>query len=448
MNTPNDPTKDTVHKKKLIASGIDTVNFKNVTSISLNKPTFRSAHLALRPPVNFGKIVPDLSKINVSRDAMKRWEVNHLIKDLPTLPLYVERQFCVAVNFYDNQEQNSPSAVAERVAECLYQLSAVASYKSNASEVSARVTNMYQAEYVIRIFQGRPIDKTDEKIVESSSFFTVEIQKRSGDRGSFYSDAKALMECVIWSKSKKYAGLRNKKNKKPAFSLLAPPSIPNSFTSKYVSRLSSGESSSKEICHKSIKSVSEMLNDESNVDETKFGMEELVCLTDDKVTCTDVSAEIVRIICCDDGSDALMTKMLNLIEHSTLKGVSLQQYGSEGTKRHSLYLRNMALKALVNILSTVFQNETDPSISDKGHECDRIQIKRIVPILVKELTYAKANPHNAYLSAKCITSLVSSSILAKKFGKGDKWRRCCAAFSCCREGVPCVVGRRIEACYC
>lgn len=160
-----------------------------------------------------------------------------------------------------------------------------------------------------------------------------------------------------------------------------------------------------------------MLNDESDVDETKFGMEELVCLTDDKVTCTDVSAEVVRIIFCDDASDALMTKMLNLIEHSTLNGVPFQQYGSEGTKRHSLYLRNMALKALVNILSVVFQNRTDPSISDKGHECGWIQIKSIVPILVKELSCAKANPHNAYLSAKCITSLVSSSILAKKLAK-------------------------------
>jgi len=128
------------------------------------------------------------------------WELDSRVQDLPPLPLYYDRRFCVTIGSADESGQSFPSAIASRISRCIHKLNATAVYCMDEKEVYARVTNSHDAEYRVFLFRGRPSDdalsqSSDEEDNERQ-FVTVEIQKRRDHWGSFYHDAKILMENV------------------------------------------------------------------------------------------------------------------------------------------------------------------------------------------------------------------------------------------------------------
>merc|ERR1711997_1046743 len=116
------------------------------------------------------------------------------------------------------------------------------------------------------------------------------------------------------------------------------------------------------------------------------------------------------ILLGNNGGENIQDSIRSLIENWTLCDEDDLEEGDELDHRHLAIMRNHALAIIANSLDLLDQGSLKNILIEEScwlHET-------LLPILINELRDAAYRPHDAFLSAKCLSFIVKASDMAKE----------------------------------
>lgn len=304
-------------------------------------------------------------------------------------------------------EDDTPTQVAFRLADCLRRLSVQAVY---ANDGTAHLTSSDHVQMHLSLWRT-PNTAHAPGIV-------VELQRRSGDSIAFHRYARSILDAAM--------GLLDETNSSCE---------ENTVYSKKVQRLLRRSISGQE--HETALQAIEIAHGllmKDRMDARVLGLESL-CLLTDPVKAGSVTAvltahvvllgttEAVQTTASDEGPfEEIRESILNLVQFSRIgqpdgddtNDSSLDDDTDDA--QHLKLLHHLALAVLANALDVMEHPPTRTRTASSTDVADQFT-NTLVPTLVAELGQAAAFPHAATLSAKCLGSLVRASAAARRRAK-------------------------------
>eukprot|EP00592_Proboscia_alata_P011145 CAMPEP_0194365098 /NCGR_PEP_ID=MMETSP0174-20130528/13079_1 /TAXON_ID=216777 /ORGANISM="Proboscia alata, Strain PI-D3" /LENGTH=444 /DNA_ID=CAMNT_0039139557 /DNA_START=72 /DNA_END=1406 /DNA_ORIENTATION=- len=320
------------------------------------------------------------------------WIVPGKTENLPDVPLCVERKCSIQI------ANTNPSTIAKRIKYCLQRISAVVSkYSKDKQDVKAKVTNIDQVIYVIKLYR---VLRMNAEVETENYDVMVEVQRRQGDALSFCRDCKTILHATRFN--------NHTQEDFGSFELCAQnmfltPTIPSSFSYKHSDVVIENSKTIHQSCLNSFRDIELMLKEENMLGEILLGMECLRCLTDPSFSLkmAVAAADIIPQVIIERVRDVLLKTRIGSYRNY---GVN----GDDGGRRTSLkedihteiLVHHQAICCLCNILSVV-----NPSSLQKNSMLVSI-CNDLIPTLLNDLRRASSAPHIAYFSCKCLSAML------------------------------------------
>lgn len=293
------------------------------------------------------------------------------VQSIPTLPMYypLERTHIIVCD-------ENVSVVSKRISDCMRSLSIAAVYDSK--KAKARAETSCHTKFAIQLFS-----KSNEIGV------VVEVRRSSGCSLNFYKSCYPILH---------------------AASGMQCTDFDDSLITKPLSFLCNDAPKSDDDFLVTVEVANNLLK-KDRIDANLLGIESLRMLTDTSSTCTETAALVAKMILLGkNGNENIRNIIRSLIENWTLCDEDDLEEGDELDQRHLSIMRNHALAIIANILDLLDDQGSLSNIMDE----DSWLRETFLPILINELKEAADRPHDAFLSAKCLSVLVKASQKAKE----------------------------------
>lgn len=261
--------------------------------------------------------------------------------------------------------------VAERVSDCLRRASIYAEYINE--PVKARCKTLNLVDFRIRLFKGR--GDYDHGVI-------VEVQKRDGCSISF-------------SRIRKYV-LNELQGKGPG----ASPSEINRMWEchKMLPLLDDIVPLSDHEVRKAVKDAISLIV-EHRLDANTLGIESLCFMTESKRCCTNVDSIASTMILSSEEGQVVRDFVEAVIKENKLP---YDKYGDYTDDSRIQTLRFLCFSLLYHTLQSLASKDVT---FDCGVGCAWLQ-NFVMPVMVDELKYASSRPHEAFLAASSMNSLM------------------------------------------
>lgn len=317
----------------------------------------------LRPPPRLGGQQKSLSVQKEWTAQVKSWTVTPNELDLVPLDFPLERT---------HREIHGSDAckVATRISGALQKLSINADYEKD----EAKCQTADFVSFRIRLFAGG----------EGCQPVVVEVQRRNGPAMSFMQSCRTILNAA--------EGVEAAGRKK-----LPPPFSGKSIGAmKCLQGVSLPSVDPKEELNESVKKAVDMLKNK-NIDSNVLGMEDLCNMTDQMKSSRATASYVAKTIMTGGDVD-VRGEMYATLDRATQ---GTQSELEEGGVDHIEQLRRNALRLFDNCLKVVQQEGIEITEQSWVREM-------LIPMLVAEVRNAKENPHCAYISSCCLTTLSRS----------------------------------------
>jgi len=333
-------------------------------------PLHRSISLAIPAAKELSRSLPMHKVKQFSHEKMPGdniWDV----QSIPTLPMYypLERTHVLV---YDEL----PSVVAKRISDCMRSLSIAAVYDS--IKAKARAQTSSHTKFTIQMFSK----STESGVV-------VEVRRSSGCSLNFHKSCYPILHAAG---GMQFTG------------------FDDSLITKPLSFLCSDAPKSEEDVFVTVEVANNLLK-KDRIDANLLGIESLHMLTDTTSTCPETAALVAKMILLGKhGNENIRDSIRSLIENWTLCDEDDLEEDDEFVRVRVEIMRNHALAITANTLDLL---DDQGSLTNILKE-DSWLTETLLPILINELKEAADRPHDAFLSAKCLSLLVETSQMAKE----------------------------------
>eukprot|EP00559_Dactyliosolen_fragilissimus_P009898 CAMPEP_0184855442 /NCGR_PEP_ID=MMETSP0580-20130426/690_1 /TAXON_ID=1118495 /ORGANISM="Dactyliosolen fragilissimus" /LENGTH=404 /DNA_ID=CAMNT_0027349955 /DNA_START=325 /DNA_END=1539 /DNA_ORIENTATION=- len=323
----------------------------------------------------------------------------------------------------------TPDEIASKISECCRILSIEAIYNEGGTAMLHTIDNV---EIFISLWQGVGVRGS---IDGHSVSVIVEIQRRKGSPITYQKYCRKLLDAA----QGKFA------------SEISPTKTVDDLHTPVLKQINEDKSDSgnakKSNALIALEIAANLLK-KDRMDARQLGMESLCLLTDPSRTCLTTALIASRVVLLgsvgDENTDdeevypeelGIREAIISLVQFGKLSdGCGFNpDFGSEENKfshpeedEHNANLHNLALAVLANALDVLGKNgngvTTNHSIkSDIANhfieESNHTSNREIISSLLKVLSQANSKPHDAFLSAHCLTSLFQASEDARKRAK-------------------------------
>jgi len=335
-------------------------------------PIHRSISLSL-PSVSTIKEV-SCSFHEIKKYSHEKMPVDNIwdVQSIPTLPMYypLEKTHIIVCN-------EPVAEVTKRISDCMRSLSIAAAYDS--AKAKARAKTINHTKFTIQLFS-----KSNESGV------VVEARRSSGCPLNFYKSCYPILHAASGLEYSQFSD--------------------DHLDAKPLSFLCNDAPKSDDDFLVTVEVANNLLK-KDRIDANLLGIESLHMLTDTSSTCPETAALVAKMILLGkNGCENIRTCIHSLIQNWTLCDEDDLEEGDELDQRHLSIMRNHALAIIANTLDLLDDQGSLSKVMDE----DSWLRDTLLPILINELKEAADRPHDAFLSAKCLSILVKASTLAKE----------------------------------
>lgn len=270
-----------------------------------------------------------------------------------------------------------PSEVSSRISKCLQMRSIEAKYDNERAVAKCR--NPDFVSFRIRLYGCKQ---------EEGLCVLVEVQRRKGSSQSFARDCRAILEAAE-------GGDCSTASDSEVICLKCP--VSQMACLQGVDVVAPDVAGEEELAA--------FLLDDPRLDSNMLGMELLKNSTDPRHSAPNVVVLSAEHIVSPGSETVLRDNVFSILQHGSLKPDQRPYTGPEGEEDYNEKMHNLALAAVANALATTKEDGSlKKAVVDQKEWFSRI----LLPVIFENIGRAQERPHDAFLAAKCLKSVVMS----------------------------------------